>query len=289
MEEYISNPITPKVTNNVNDSTGYYQHVQMSETDVKTYSLARKIFEGIGLILANILTFGLINIIFSKTIREEYERVFCNKAITQVVVNDDDSNGVDDLVIPDQKKTSSELLEKIFPKDAHSKAETTIKIPKKVQNSLVEIFGIKDVVSKMPVCEKTVDDFFTVEDIPYPVMKAKDKFGFPFVFVKLKVANPEEYNKHYSLIADNKAKTHLIILGQIYKNKPPLMWGSWEQSRREPSFFCQELRYYDDQITYEDGAVIDSLKDKIPEFQKLFTVEGVGTDVYGNRWKLALD
>lgn len=67
------------------------------------------------------------------------------------------------------------------------------------------------------------------------------------------------------------------------------MWGSWEQSRREPSFFCQELRYYDDQITYEDGAVIDSLKDKIPEFQKLFTVEGVGTDVYGNRWKLALD
>lgn len=50
------------------------QSQQLNELETRTYSLARKIFEGLGLIIANILTVGLINV-FSG-VRAEYEPVF---------------------------------------------------------------------------------------------------------------------------------------------------------------------------------------------------------------------
>lgn len=50
------------------------QPEQINELDAKTYSLARKIIEGFGLIVANIFTLGLINL-FS-AVHAEYEPVF---------------------------------------------------------------------------------------------------------------------------------------------------------------------------------------------------------------------
>ncbi len=213
--------------------------------------------------------------------------------------------------------------DKIFPKDINNNSGIIINIPKEVQNSLDIIFGMENVVSRIPICEKIVDDSFsTASDLPYPIMKAMDKFNTPCIFIKLKVADPEEYyNKHsaesMAIVAKHevsqnnkitiesalsqlkekelkriKAETHVLTLGQVYRAGAPLLWGPREDyyAHREPSFLCKKGMLYIDQITYsEDGAVIESLKDKIPEFQKLFKEEGVGSDVFENRWILALD
>lgn len=48
--------------------------LEISSSDAKTYTLARKIFEGLGLILLNLITLGFIN--FSATICDEYKKVF---------------------------------------------------------------------------------------------------------------------------------------------------------------------------------------------------------------------
>lgn len=49
--------------------------VEKNKTDAKVYSLGRKIIEGIGLVLANFFTLGLINIF--EVVRNEYTPVFC--------------------------------------------------------------------------------------------------------------------------------------------------------------------------------------------------------------------
>ncbi len=311
----------------------------MNSTDSKTYSLARKIFEGIALILGNIFTLGLINIF--KVIRDEYHLVFCINSIknttktdTETVLSNEQSfsttSSTDESSETSESSKSlsegSELPKTcikesvLFPANSSTVA---VNIPQEVAKSLDEIFGIKDVVSKMPVCEKIVGDDFSFEtDLPHPIMKATDIHDAPHVFVKLKLADPEAYyekcfaesdakraielaseHKEYTVkeiltqirvkkLNSIKEKTYALALGQKYYDGSSLLWGPPEcyHEDRHPAFFNERSAFYIDQITYNtDGSVVESLKDKIPEFQKLFLEEGIGTDVYGNQWKLALD
>lgn len=62
-----------------------------NQTDKKTYSLARRIFEGIGLVLLNIATAFTINLELlrgdNSFLKREYERVFLGKEISMIVSN----------------------------------------------------------------------------------------------------------------------------------------------------------------------------------------------------------
>jgi len=352
----------------------------LDQTDVKTYSLARKIFEGLALIFANIFTIGLINVF--NAVRNEYGPVFSIKSNNNVEENNEDPLGSEgtsqdsvnerqseqtpsrsskrkkiDTEETSGKAGSSIDLDKVFPANLKTSSKVKVDIPEAVQKSLDIIFGIEDVVGKMPVCSKIVDDSFSPDtDLLTPIMKATDKFGAPCVFIKLKAADPEAYyeksfadadvvlaeeiaskkedltvdqfliqlkekrlkgadvvlaeeiaSKKEDLTVDQlliqlkekrlkgiEAKTHIFMLAQAYYDRSPLLWKPRNFAYLEtqgPAFLFKRSLFYEDQITYEEnGGVVGSIEhNKIPEFQKLFNGEGIGTDVYGNRWVLALD
>lgn len=320
--------MTNKISTSTSNPTPYLdnQPTQLNKVDKKTYSFTRKFFEGIALILANIITFGIINIF--KAVREEYGRVFVigNQAITKNETSDKSSTSIQNLPVnssqtesenPKQKKVIIDLT-KIFIKDTKDDNHPKVVIPQEIQESLAEIFGIENIVDEIPTYNGVIDDSFKFENLTWPIMKAMDMNQTPCIFIKFKVADPGAYYDKVLAEADlefriepkiqsgeipenkkddaaqklkkNKLssvakKTYYLTFGQSYHDSSKLLWvikGSHYEGK-DPSFLSQHT-----QLTYpSNGDVINSLKEQIPEFQKLFT-EGVGTDVYGNSWKLDL-
>jgi 1-acyl-sn-glycerol-3-phosphate acyltransferase len=228
----------------------------------------------------------------------------------------DSNQSTDSNALPPPPSTNSV---RIFPENTNTNDKIHVDIPEQVKKSLDQIFGIQDVVDKMPTHEEVLEGEFG--NIPYPIMKGIDKEGKPLVILKFLIANPEEYynfnlakndrervefaieqnhlkeGEEEIAIQDLKEKSlkrisaeaHYLILHQIYSDGSELLWGPVEHyhQRREPSFFFKCSAFCIDQITHENGEVVESLQDKIPEFQKLFNGE-IATDSYDNQWKLLI-
>lgn len=293
---------------------------KMSEQEIKTNSLAMKIFKifkGAALILANLFALGLKKI--SKTVQEEYKFVFCNTRIikkSNLSQNSDESSDCD-LIL--QKKFP--IMEKIFSDIPHNKNAPKVEIDQTVQNRLSEIFGIEDIFNKVPVYEKIIDSSLDLLcDLPCPIMKGtimvywpyKDTYlrkHLPFIAVKLKVADPKEFYRMHSgnhkMNSKPSSKTIKVISDKtytryFYQNNPekPTSWvpngiSPYENeyvSNDMPSFLCvkEPTGECSNYPIIEQNTIPACLKEQIHEFQKLFT-KGIGTDVFGNKWKLATD
>ncbi len=244
------------------------------------------------------------------------------KNVAQRVMDGEGGNGESE-VPTDLKKMASIDLSQIFPENKEE-VQIQVEIPEKVKKSLDQIFGIDDVVDKMPVYGQVNSDDFKIEDVPYPVMKAIDRNGAPCVIIKLLISNPEKYYddrgfaekdlkgveaaiKNNRIREDEKDETlnklkekrtlniakkpFVLVLRKKYWNDPSSsIWVPKNDGVGEsfPTFFKRSLPGYVEQLTHDDGSVCDYLEDIIPEFQKLFKGEGVGTDFYGNEWKLCM-
>jgi hypothetical protein len=91
------------------------QEKKISPIDIKTYSLARKIFEGLGLILLNVVTLGTINLDLLRDnswLNQEYNAVFGGKSISVVT---HDAKPKKEVRIEDQEKMDQEEPEVIQP------------------------------------------------------------------------------------------------------------------------------------------------------------------------------
>lgn len=313
------------------------QPKQLNEIDDKTYSLVRKIFEGLGLILANIFTLGLIN--KSLAVRMEYEPVFgisyedlfwcCLGNSEQPIRNNLVVDPSLEFIEDSEEEESQELpifdLSKIFPLELTNEADIEIIIPQAIQNSLATLFGIEDVVNKLPVCQKVADDNFSVTDMPSPIMRVRASNGTPAIIFKLKVADPQAYmdnitdegmlraraeelqtsNEEFSIdeifielkkatLKNINEKIHLFSLApfdggrleNIFCWRPRII-GDEE---KEPAFFIKKAILTEDNITEQhSGNLVPSAEAQMPEFQKLFKDDGIATDPNGNKWKLAVD
>ncbi|MFI5342695.1 MAG: hypothetical protein ACHQUC_00570 [Chlamydiales bacterium] len=291
-----------------------------NETDIKTYSLARKIFQGLAMILSNIFTLGAIN--FWAAFRDEYLPVFGISPFTQSnssIKPPHQHDAIDDHPIPLPDGQSTQVLrhphfDRIFCGDAiENPPAISVTIPEPVKKSLDIIFGIENVVDRIPTYNKCGDDDFEINHLPFPIMKGNDPFGTPLIFIKFKVFNAEEhYRTHYlnsnelecikeratedgndpvAAEANYKAKvlkaiprqTYCLILRQKYRDADPLLWCTQQRGYTAPSFL-------DGYLTYDNGNVTtSSLHDKIPEFQKLFSQEGIGKDLHGIEWTVATE
>lgn len=311
------------------------QPEQMNETDDKTYSLARKIFEGLALILANIFTVGLINIF--PTVRAEYEPVF--GISWKKLFGSEDLEQVPNSLAEDQSMETTEAeedseheeiqplidLSAILPPELTNLANIKVVIPEVIQQSLATLFGIEDIVNKLPICQKIGDSTFSAADMPSPVMKVCAANHTPAIIFKLKVADPQEYlvnfekftnedslrsraekiqttnleTKEYSidqLIIILKEAQLNVIKEQIhlfslipYDNQEPLCWISRVagDNYREPAFFTKKGFLDEPNFTDKNtGELVPSAKSQMLEFQKLFNGDGIATDPNGNKWKL---
>jgi hypothetical protein len=169
------------VTNQPSTGTNLHREPDIGITDEKTYSLARKIFEGLGLILANVFTLGFINIF--KCVRDEYRPVFTN-----------DQKSVSSLesVMP---RELTYFEKQIFPCSDSDNPKTLQKFTPEMRNMLDDLFGLHDVVSKMPTCDKKIQierDWLKEFNPEQPVMKALSTQGEPLIIISLKPASEEQ-------------------------------------------------------------------------------------------------
>jgi hypothetical protein len=285
---------------------------ELKPIDVKTYSLARKIFEGIALIFANIVTIGFINIF--KAVRDEYRPVFGNtpaqpRQLKEIgsVSSSSSIDTADEPLLTDFQKT-------LFPPCESDNPVLIDKFPEEVKAIMDEHFGIKDIVSKLPTCAKIVDDdFLLVNDVPYPIMKGIDKNGYPCIFVKLRDANcdtqninsgfkqlkediVEYYSSRYKITPEEAEemakknyvemhckKTFTIALREQFRNLVPEGTPSFLRIVGDTGRSGEPL--FGSLFTRTSGT----RRDPVPEFHKLMEEGGIATDINGNQWKLALN
>lgn len=292
----------------------------VKETDIKTYSLARRIIQGLAMILLNIFTIATIN--FWAAFRDEYLPVFGFSPFTQSTSSNTSSSqkkdSVDETLNTSPDKPTEEPLrhphfDRIFCGDSkENPPRISVTVPQAIRESLDTLFGIPNVVERIPTYNEIFDNSFDIDQLPSPIMKGRDSSGTPYIFIKLKAINSEECYRilfkdtiqfvreaavekgqspdeaeasfKRAKLREISGKTYFLRLGQQYRNADPLLWSVRTSEDNNRPYFLGE------QMTYEDdGKLLPRLESNIPEFQKLFSAERVGKDQEGLEWTLATD